>query len=245
MQRYFIELSYNGRDFHGWQIQPNAITVQEVVEDRLSKYHSNSPIKVVGCGRTDAGVHAKHYVLHVELPEIEDVDLISTKLNRMLPASISIHTIYAVDAEKHARFDASARTYRYYIHQQKDPFSEEQSWFVPHLLDFEAMNDAAKNLIGKQDFTSFSKLHTDVGTNICTVKEAKWVRIDEHKAYFEITADRFLRNMVRATVGTLMDVGSGKTTSSSIKDILKAKDRQAASVSVPAHALYLWKVAYP
>lgn len=244
MQRYFIELSYNGRDFHGWQIQPNAITVQEVIESCLSKLYSNTPIKVVGCGRTDSGVHAKHYVLHLHLEKIDDEERFVFKLNRMLPSSIAIHSIHKVDSEIHARFSATARTYRYYLHQQKDAFRNDQSWFFPNKLDFDAMNEAANLLLGEQDFTSLSKLHTDVHTNICTVTVAKWYIEDESKAYFEISANRFLRNMVRATVGTLLDVGMGKESPDSIRRILDAKDRQAASVSVPAHGLFLWAISY-
>ena len=244
MQRYFIELSYNGRDFHGWQIQPNAVTIQEVIEECLSKLHSNETKKVVGCGRTDTGVHAKHYALHVDLETLTSSEKFVFTLNRMLPESISIHSIYPVADDLHARFSATARTYRYYIHQKKDSFLHEQSWFLPTLLDFERMNKAAGKLLGKQDFTSLSKLHTDVKTNICTVTSAKWVNLDPNRAYFEITADRFLRNMVRATVGTLLNVGMGKTTPQSIRTILDAQDRQAASVSVPAHGLFLWKITY-
>ncbi len=244
MQRYFIDLSYNGRDFHGWQIQPNAITVQKVIEDCLCKLHSNKEVKVVGCGRTDTGVHAKHYVLHVNLEDTVDLEKFIFTLNRMLPATISIHGVLAVSEDMHARFSATSRTYRYFIHNEKDAFMHDQSWYLPSEMDFNAMNEASKFLLGKQDFTSLSKLHTDVKTNICTVSSAQWVIQSTSEAYFEITADRFLRNMVRATVGTLMEVGLGKITPNKVKSILEAKDRQAASVSVPAHGLFLWKVEY-
>ncbi|MFT5858617.1 MAG: tRNA pseudouridine38-40 synthase [Flavobacteriaceae bacterium] len=244
MQRYFIELSYNGRDFHGWQIQPNALTVQEVVESCLSKLYSNEPKKVVGCGRTDTGVHAKHYILHIELSELKSEDKFIFTLNRMLPSSICIHSIYPVEADMHARFSAQSRTYRYYIHTEKDAFRSEQSWYLPSTIDLDLMNEAAEALLGKQDFTSLSKLHTDVKTNICTVSKAEWVAVNSNQIYFEITADRFLRNMVRATVGTLLDVGMGKSNPDSLRTILDAKDRQAASVSVPAHGLFLWKILY-
>jgi len=244
MQRYFIELSYNGRDFHGWQIQPNALTVQEVVEECISKLHSNEPKKVVGCGRTDTGVHAKHYVLHLDLKDLDSPEKFLFTINRMLPDSICVHSIYPVDATMHARFSAKSRTYRYYIHTEKDAFINEQSWYLPTPLDFDLMNKAAEALLGTQDFTSLSKLHTDVKTNICTVTKAEWVRVNANEVYFEITADRFLRNMVRATVGTLLDVGMGKMNPESLRIILDAKDRQAASVSVPAHGLYLWQITY-
>jgi tRNA pseudouridine38-40 synthase len=244
MQRYFFELSYKGTDFHGWQIQPNAHSVQEEIESKLSRLHSNQPVKVVGCGRTDTGVHAYHYILHVDIPEVADTDLLMMKLNKMLPESIAISKIYPVSEDQHARFSATARTYRYFVHSKKNPFLSESSWHVSQQLDIERMNEAAKHLIGKQDFTSLSKLHTDVKTNICDVRSAKWVREDDHSIYFEIEADRFLRNMVRATVGTLVDVGLGRLTPDDIPTILAAKDRQAASTSVPAHGLYLWKIEY-
>ena len=243
MQRYFFELSYNGTDYFGWQRQPKEISVQQVIEDSLSKMHSNQEIKVVGCGRTDSGVHAKHFALHVELPIISDTDKMTFKLNRMLPDSIVISKIYSVNSELHARFSAKARTYRYYIHKAKNPFKKNLSWHVPQELNIDEMNKAARQLIGKKDFTSFSKLHTDVKTNICNVTKAEWVK-EADEIYFEISSDRFLRNMVRATVGTLMDVGFGKIKAESMSEILSAMNRQAASVSVPAHGLFLWKVDY-
>jgi len=244
MQRYFIELSYNGADFHGWQIQPNAHSVQEEIESKLSRLQSNNPVKVVGCGRTDTGVHAHHYILHVDLPKIDDTDAFVKKLNRMLPASIAISKVYPVSEDQHARFSATARTYRYFIHSKKDPFKANASWYVTQDLNIEKMNEAAQHLLGKQDFTSLSKLHTDVKTNICDVRVARWVQEDDHSIYFEIEADRFLRNMVRATVGTLVDVGLGKLQPEDIPSILAAMDRQAASTSVPAHGLFLWKIDY-
>ena len=244
MQRYFIELSYNGSGFHGWQIQTNAHSVQEEIESKLSLLHSNAPIKVVGCGRTDTGVHAHHYILHVDLPTISDPAQFCVKLNRMLPNSIAISNIYPVSADQHARFSATARTYRYFIHSKKDPFRSEASWYLNQALDVAKMNEAAKFLLGKQDFTSLSKLHTDAKTNICDVRTAQWIDVDEHTLYFEITADRFLRNMVRATVGTLVDIGLGKLEANDLPKILAAMDRQEASTSVPAHGLYLWKIDY-
>lgn len=243
MQRYFIELSYDGTNFFGWQRQPKDISVQEVIEKQLSKLHSNEPVSIVGCGRTDTGVHAHHYMIHVDLPEIANPDQFLFKLNRMLPDSIALKSVQAVSEEWHARFSATARTYRYFIHQEKDPFRTRFSWYVPQELDFEVMNEAAKVLLGTRDFTSLSKLHTDVKTNICTVTEARWYS-DETQTYFEITADRFLRNMVRATVGTLVHVGLGKIQPTEITEILEAKDRGAASTSVPAQGLFLWKIEY-
>lgn len=244
MHRYFVELSYNGTDYFGWQRQPKQISVQEEIENAFTKLNSNNPIQVVGCGRTDTGVHAHHYVLHVELEEVKDVGQLVFKLNKILPESISIHSIKEVTNDIHARFNATSRTYRYFIHQKKDPFKQGTSWYFPQKLDFDAMNIAAQLLLGTKDFTSFSKVNTDVKTNICTVTKAEWEKVDEENYYFEITADRFLRNMVRATVGTLIEVGIGKMSPESIVEILEAKDRGAASLSVPAHGLFLWEVCY-
>ncbi|MFY7668670.1 MAG: tRNA pseudouridine(38-40) synthase TruA [Crocinitomicaceae bacterium] len=243
MKRYFFEIAYNGSSFHGWQRQPNATSVQEVIEYTFSKLQSGKEVPIVGCGRTDAGVHAKKYFFHVDLPEIANIEQFIFKLNRMFPRDIAVFNIIRVNEELHARFDAKNRTYRYFIHQKKDPFKEGLSLYFPHELDFEAMNAAAKLLLGKKDFGSFSKLHTDVKTNICEVYSAEWV-VSEQEIYFEISANRFLRNMVRAIVGTLLDVGMGKLTFDDVIAILEAKDRQEASLSVPAHGLYLWYIEY-
>lgn len=244
MKRYFFKISYNGTDFFGWQRQPKQNSVQEEIETALSKLHSNTEIPIVGCGRTDTGVHAKQYFFHVDLQDIEDLVHLKFKLNRMLPDSIVVHDIEEVPSDKHARFDARSRTYRYFIHLSKDAFINEFSWHCPQQLDFEKMNEACKYFIGKQDFTSLSKLHTDVKTNICSVSKAQWVCVSENVWYFEIAADRFLRNMVRATVGTLLDVGLHKIEPEQIKEILEAKDRGAASTSVPAHGLFLWEIIF-
>ncbi|MFM7682751.1 MAG: tRNA pseudouridine(38-40) synthase TruA [Bacteroidota bacterium] len=243
MNRYFFEIAYNGSSFHGWQRQPNATSVQQVIEDIFSKLYSGKEITIVGCGRTDAGVHAKKYFFHVDLPEIADLEHLVFKLNRMYPKEIAVFNIVKVNEDMHARFDAKNRTYRYFIHQQKDPFKEGLSLYFPQELNFEAMNEAAKLLLGKKDFGSFSKLHTDVKTNICEVFSAEWV-ISKQETYFEISANRFLRNMVRAIVGTLIDVGMEKLANDDIISILEAKDRQEASLSVPAHGLYLWDIEY-
>jgi tRNA pseudouridine38-40 synthase len=244
-QRYAIELAYNGTDFFGWQRQPRQISVQEVVEQALSRVHSNLPVSVVGCGRTDTGVHAKQYFLHVDLPLHPDPEQLKFKLNKLLPESVAIADIRAVTADFHARFDATARTYRYFLHQQKDPFQNGASLYFPNQLDVTAMNAAAKLLLGTQDFTSLSKLHTDVKTNICTVTTAHWVQTSPTTLYFEITADRFLRNMVRATVGTLLEVGIQRIAIEQLPEILAAKDRSEAKVSVKAHGLFLWEIVYP
>ena len=244
MKRYFVEISYRGTDFFGWQRQPREISIQEEIENALSKINSNRPISVLGCGRTDTGVHAKQFFFHVELDEIDSQTQFIFKLNRLLPDSIVVQGIEEVGADTHARFDAKERTYRYFIHHKKDAFINALSWHFPQKLNFERMNEAALILLGTQDFTSLSKLHTDVKTNICTITKAKWIQQSDNEWFFEISADRFLRNMVRATVGTLMEVGLGKIEPSAIHGIIEAKDRQAASTSVPAHGLFLWEILY-
>ncbi len=245
MKRYFFEIAYNGTQFFGWQRQPNDVTVQEVIEQSLSRIYSNVPIEIVGCGRTDAGVHASHYFFHADLDEhtlLEDLDQLRFKLNRMLPSSIAVFRIFP--CEQHARFDARSRTYRYFITLKKDPFKTESHLYLQTPPDFHRMNEAANFFMGTQDFTSLSKLHTDVKTNICTISKARWEQETEHTWYFEITADRFLRNMVRSTVGTLLEVGYGKMSPEDIQHVLAAKDRNAAATSVPAHGLFLYRIEY-
>ena len=244
MQRYFIELSYNGATFFGWQSQPKQLSVQEEIENAFTKLNSNTPIAVVGCGRTDSGVHANHYVLHVDLEKVLDLNQLIFKLNRILPDSIVIHSVKEVSSDFHARFHATSRTYRYFINSKKDPFKQGLSWNFQQKLDLDAMNKACDLLLGTKDFTSFSKVNTDTKTNICTIYKANWIEVDSSNFYFEITADRFLRNMVRATVGTLLEVGQGRISPENLLDILEEKDRGAAAISVPAHGLFLWKVAY-
>lgn len=243
MERFFFEISYNGTEYFGWQRQPKQISVQEEIETCLSKLYSNKKIEIVGCGRTDAGVHARQYFFHVDLVlDTGTEDQMRYKLNKMLSPNISVQRI--IKLEKHARFDATLRTYRYFIHSIKDPFRYAQSWYLNQHLDLEKMNYAAKLLIGKKDFTSFAKLHTDVKSNICTVSKAQWIRTNEGELYFEISADRFLRNMVRAIVGTLVDVGLGKIETEAIVGILENKDRGEASTSAPACGLFLWEIHY-
>ena len=243
MERFFFEISYNGTEYFGWQRQPKQISVQEEIETCLSKLYSNKKIEIVGCGRTDTGVHAKQYFFHVDLElDAGTEDQMRYKLNKMLSPNISVQRIFKF--EMHARFDATLRTYRYFIHSKKDPFRYTQSWYLNQQLDVEKMNSAAKLLIGKKDFTSFAKLHTDVKTNICTVSKAQWYRSNEGELYFEISADRFLRNMVRAIVGTLVDVGLGKIQSEEIVEILENMDRGDASTSAPACGLFLWEIQY-
>lgn len=243
MKRYFLQLAYNGSEYFGWQIQPKQVSVQETIEQCLSKLSGNKEVKITGCGRTDTGVHAHDYYAHVDLEEI-DPEQLKFKMNKMLPNSIAIHKVFEVGPEKHARFDAKERTYRYFVHTEKDPFKEDRSLLVSQEFDINKMNDAARELIGKKDFTSFSKLHTDVKTNICDVRSAHWIQADDNSYFFEISADRFLRNMVRAIVGTLLDVGLGKIAPDDIETILSDMDRQSASKSAPGHALFLWKIDY-
>jgi tRNA pseudouridine38-40 synthase len=244
MQRFKFELAYNGKHFFGWQKQPKQISIQEVIEFSLSKLFQDK-IEVVGCGRTDTGVHANYYVLHTDLPEDKfSCQDLKYKLNKMLPESIAIYKVDKVASDFHARFDATQRTYRYFIHFEKNPFLTDKSLLINNQLDFNKMNVAAKKLIGKKDFTSFSKLHTDVKTNICDLVDAKWIKADNESWYFEVLADRFLRNMVRAIVGTLLEVGEGKIAPEDIDTILELKNRSKAKKSVPAHALFLWNIKY-
>lgn len=245
MQRYFFKIAYNGTNYAGWQKQPNAKTIQETIEMYFSRLFSNKEIPILGCGRTDAGVHASEFYFHVDLEMKFELSELKYKLNNMLPYDISVSSVHKVNPNAHARFDATERTYRYHLHQQKDPFRHKSSWYFPKDLDIDSMNKASKSLIGKKDFTSFSKLHTDVKTNICDLTHAKWVKTDDQHLCFEITANRFLRNMVRAIVGTLLEVGVGNIQSVELDKIIQAKNRSEAGISVPAHGLYLSGVKYP
>lgn len=241
--RYFLEFSYNGKNYHGWQIQPNGITVQEMLEKALSTL-LRKEIKVIGAGRTDTGVHAKQMYAHFDVDESLDVLVLQKKLNSFLPADIAVHDLFLVDDEAHTRFDAIERTYEYWITARKNPFLTDAAYYLKYDLDVEAMNDAAKLLFEFKDFQCFSKSNTDVKTYFCDVKEAYW-KYDGEKLVFTVTADRFLRNMVRAIVGTLLDVGKGKISKDDVKKIIESKNRSKAGVSVPAHGLYLVKVKYP
>ena len=244
MQRYFIQLSYDGTAYHGWQIQPNGISVQETLEKALSVV-ARETVAVTGAGRTDAGVHASFYVAHFDVEkENLDSDKIIHNLNCLLPPDIAIQNIYKVHPESHARFDAVSRTYKYYIVKAKDPFQRYYAAKEPRVPDLDKMNEAARKLFDYEDFTSFSKLGTDVKTNNCTVDLAEWV--DEGDKYvFTVRADRFLRNMVRAIVGTLLEVGFGKLTVGQFCKVIEAKDRSAAGASVPAKGLFLVDIGYP
>ena len=243
MQRYLFEMAYDGTNYAGWQVQPGVSTVQGELTKQLSRLFGNEPVDIVGCGRTDAGVHASQYFFHVDLPEHISEHQLVYKLNKMLPADLVIYDARIVQHDFHARFDATSRTYQYFIQPRKYPFDRFYSWYFSQPLDLEVMNEGAHHLIGKKDFTSFSKLHTDVRTNICTVHHALWTTKD-NRLQFEIKANRFLRNMVRAVVGTLIDVGQGKLSPETVETIIKEKDRGAAGVSVPGHGLFLHEIDY-
>lgn len=240
--RYFIQLAYNGSPFFGWQIQPNLTTVQGVIENALHLL-LREEISVTGCGRTDTGVHAKQFFAHFETEQNIDSQNLTDKLNNFLPKEIAIEQIFSVANDMHARFSAISRTYKYYISTSKEPFNFHFSFRVYQKLDIEKMNQAADLLLHTEDFTSFSKLHTQVNNNICHVSEARWQN-ENAQLVFTITADRFLRNMVRAIVGTLLEVGKGKLTPLEFQQIINQKDRGKAGTSVPAHALFLENVRY-
>lgn len=244
VNRYFIYLAYNGKNYCGWQIQPNGITVQQCLEEALSTI-LREKISIVGAGRTDAGVHARLMVAHFDraLP-LEQLDAFAEKLNRLLPKDISIYKVVQVRPDAHARFDATSRTYKYYITQYKDPFNFDLVYKMSGSLDFEAMNQACSILFEYTDFTSFSKLHTDVKTNNCRIYQAGWKK-EGDVWVFTVQADRFLRNMVRAIVGTLLEVGRGKLTPDGLRRVIEEKNRCSAGTSVPGHALYLVDITYP
>jgi len=242
--RYFVYLSYDGGNYHGWQVQPNGTSVQEVLNKALSTL-LRLPVEATGAGRTDTGVNASMMVAHFDAPlPASGAGELCRRLNKFLPPDIAVHTIVPVTAEAHARFSATSRTYHYYIITEKSPF-EPYAYRFPQPLDFGLMNEAAETLSGYTDFTSFSKLHTDVKTNNCRITAARWQQVSPVKWQFTITADRFLRNMVRAIVGTLLDVGRGALTVSQFREIIEKKDRQAAGTSVPGGALFLADITYP
>jgi len=245
VQRYFIYLAYEGTNYHGWQVQPNGVSVQECLQKALSTL-LRVETEVVGAGRTDAGVHAKLMVAHFD-SENENLNLalLTDKLNRLLPPDISVYRVCKVHPEAHARFDALSRTYKYYITSVKSPFNRHLKWRMHGSLNYELMNEAAKILFEYTDFTSFSKLHTDVKTNNCKIMQAEWIQEDETTWVFTVKADRFLRNMVRAIVGTLVEVGRGKMSIDEFRKVIEQKDRCKAGASVPGHALFLVDIEYP
>lgn len=260
--RFFILLSYNGSSFNGWQKQKNGPSVQEHLEFAFGAY-LREKIEITGAGRTDTGVHAINYIAHLDSCNdniSKDRHLLLYKINAILPAGIVVHDICQVGDSCHSRFDAVSRTYKYYIHTSKNPFLNDYSCFYPYKLNLEKMNEAARLLIGEKDFTSMAKLHSDVKTNICNVTFANWEELSPMDSIdiplfqncgnsqgicFTITANRFLRNMVRAVTGTLLEIGRGVHEPEWIIDVLNEKNRGAAGNSVPAHALFLTKIEYP
>ena len=255
--RYFLKLAYNGAPFHGWQSQPNAISIQSTIEDAVTKI-LREKIAIVGAGRTDTGVNAREMYAHFDFDrDIKDKKKFILSLNSMVGKDIGIEEIIIVDKDAHARFDATERTYKYFVSFKKNAFQKEYSWKSPSFLNIDLMNQAADILKQTKDFTSFAKLHSDAKTNFCDVRVAEWQYIEKDKEAFEfignldngivftITADRFLRNMVRAIVGTLIEVGRGKMSLSQFKDVIDKKNRSSAGTSMPAHALFLWRVKYP
>lgn len=242
--RYFLLLSYDGRNYHGWQTQPGDVSVQETIERALSTL-LRVPTPIVGAGRTDAGVHAKSMAAHFDVEAEVDVAQLTDKLNRLLPADIAIHAIRPVREDAHARFDACSRTYEYHVITAKELFCRDYAMRLFHEPDFEAMNAAAERLYAYTDFTSFSKVHTDVKTHNCRITRAAWTQREDHHWVFTITADRFLRNMVRAIVGTLLEVGRGKMSVEEFCRVIERKDRCSAGTSVPAQGLFLVNVDYP
>jgi tRNA pseudouridine38-40 synthase len=244
LQRYFIQLSFKGTPFNGWQKQQNAPSVQDAVEKGLTLLLRNQ-VEVLGAGRTDAGVHAKYYIAHFDSPTIihNPSDFIY-HLNKVLPYEIAVQKILPVVSNAHARFDAISREYCYQINQTKDPFNIQYSYYVGYQLNLKLLNSASLQLLNYDDYTSFCKLHSDNKTNICKIYKANWQEVD-NGLIFTIKADRFLRNMVRAIVGTILDVGRGKLSIDDFIQIINSKDRSSARTSAPAHGLYLTNIEYP
>ena len=242
--RYFLQCSYKGTNYHGWQVQPNAVSVQETLEKALSTILRET-VAVVGAGRTDTGVHASYYILHFDLNNAIDPNFdLAYKLNSLLPEDIAVQRFWLVDEEAHARFSALSRSYHYFIVTSKNPFAAETSYRYLLPLDLERMNEATKVLSDYTDFTSFARLHTDVKTNNCKIYQAEWTQ-ENDRLMFVIKADRFLRNMVRAIVGTLLEVGKGKLSIDGFREIIEQKDRGAAGASAPAKGLFLVDIEYP
>ena len=244
--RYFVKLSYKGSQYHGWQYQPNATSIQEELEKAFSTI-LQCPTAITGAGRTDAGVHASNYIAHFDMEHpvyAKDLEFLVFKLNGFLPQDIAIHQIIKVKEDAHARFDAIRRYYQYQICQQKNPFITDTSWLRYGKLDIDKMNKAGQLLMKYTDFGSFAKLHADTKTNICHLQEVNW-SINNTVLLFEISADRFLRNMVRSIVGSMIDIGSGKIDLNDFKAIIESKDRSKAGISVPARGLSLVKIDYP
>jgi len=245
MTRYFMFLSFEGTNYHGWQIQPNAVTIQQTLENALTLILGEK-INSTGAGRTDAGVHAAMFCIHFDSVR-NDIDLDETliyRLNNFLPSDIAVKYVKKVIPEANARFSALSRTYKYYILKTKNPFKQQWSWYINYPLDVSLMNTACGILKEESDFTSFSKLHSDAKTNICKIISAEWIE-DDNEIVFTITANRFLRNMVRAIVGTMVDLGAGKISTEDFKTIIEAKDRCKAGKSALAKGLFLTDINYP
>jgi len=248
-QRFFLELAYDGTKYHGWQLQPNAIGVQEVLNKTLSTI-LREQIETLGCGRTDTGVHAKQFFAHFDSEKLMVDDTwqmdktgFLRSLNALLPHDIAVSDIFPIAAEAHARFDATLRSYEYHIHFNKDPFKHGYSWLLRDELDLELMDRAATIIMGYTDFSCFSKSNTQVKTNNCKISKAEWIKTDSG-IVFHISADRFLRNMVRAIVGTLIQVGKKEIEPEDVHAIIRSKNRSNAGTSVPACGLYLTQVVY-
>ena len=242
--RYFLELRYDGAAYCGWQRQPDAPTVQQAIEDALSKLLRHT-VEIVGAGRTDTGVNASYYVAHFDTDAEFDAKQLLYKVNLVLPHDISIESVTPVVNSAHARFDAREREYTYYISTAKNPFRRHSAWMNYQPLDVDRMNEAAKSLLEYSDFTSFAKLNSNNKTNICRIMVAEWVREEGDILRFTIRADRFLRNMVRAIVGTLVDVGRGRYTVDEFRSIVEARDLSRSSAGAPAQGLFLSDVVYP
>lgn len=243
MQRFFIYLKYDGTSYHGWQVQPNARSVQGELERALSTL-MREQVQIVGAGRTDTGVHARMMVAHFDTDAAIDCQQLAYKMNRLLPQDIAVDRIVPVPQDMHARFSATARTYHYYVHTAKDPFMRAYSFALPYNVDFERMNRAADVLLGVDDFAAFCKSNSDAKTTLCHVTYAQWEQDSDTQWHFRITANRFLRNMVRAIVGTLIDVGRGRTSLEEFTEIIRNKNRQCAGESMPGNALFLENIEY-
>ena len=241
--RYFVTFAYDGTNYHGWQIQPNGNSVQEELQKALSTILRDT-IEVVGAGRTDAGVHARHMAAHFETERDFDCAQLAYKLNRLLPRDIAVDDVYPVAPDMHARFSATLRTYHYYIHTHKNPFLRHYSCELHYDLDFDLMNEAASHLLAVKDFGAFCKAHADVKTTLCNVTEAIWTRDDNGSWHFRISANRFLRNMVRAVVGTLIEVGRHRMTLEQFDRVVASGSRSNAGESMPGNALFLEDVKY-
>ena len=241
--RYFFEITYNGKNYAGWQSQLTGIGVQSVVEEALSKIF-RSDVKIFGSGRTDTGVHCEQQFFHLDLEKDFDSKTLIQRLNSFLPADIAIHSIRKVKPDISARHDAIERTYEYRITRKKDPLLIGLAWHYFKNLDLESMNEAAAFLLGEHDYECFSKVKTEVNHFLCEIKKAEWKK-DGDLLVFTITANRFLRGMVRAIVGTLLNVGNGKTSMKEFQLIIQSRDRKKAGANVPPYALYLTKVKYP